>query len=215
MKRIAVVLILATAFGLGLPSSAWAQVNLDARITISFSSVPPAMLFRTVATMSRCEATVDPVLQKPISITLEDVTLRTVLNAICDSVGCRWSVDNNTLVVEALSPDPSRGRTWFEPQGKVMPAGMQFVNVTVKSVLDAIGKVAGGGFEYSVDEVDANQPVTVDVSNQDAIRAIAMVAKAAGLKPGSPFTINVRRPGHKLTIIKTGLPKNPETDYLW
>ena len=73
-----------------------------------------------------------------------------------------------------------------------------------------IAAVAGEGFEFSVDEVDVNQSVTVDVSDQTVMRAIAMVVKAAGLMPGSPYTITLRRPGQKLTIIKTGLPKDPE-----
>jgi type II secretory pathway component GspD/PulD (secretin) len=217
MKRMTLVLVLATVFSLGLRSSASAQVNLEARITISFTSVPPAMLFRSVATMSHFVAEVDPVLQKPVSITLEDVTLRTLLNAICDSVGCRWSIDGNgnRIVVEALPPDPSRGRTWIEPQGRAMPPGMQFVNSPVRAVLDAIARVAGEGFDYRVDEVDANQPVTVDVSHQNVLRAIAMVVKAAGLKPGSPYTITLRRPGQKLTIIKAIVPKSTETDDFW
>jgi hypothetical protein len=214
MKRIAIVLILAAVFGLSLPSNVRAQVNLDARISISFTSTPPAKLFHFVATGGDFEVTVDPILQKPITITLSDVTLRTVLNAVCDSVGCRWSIDGNRLVVGALPPDPTRGKTWIEPQGKTMPSGMQFVNTPVRDVLDAISHAAGVGFEYKVEEVDANQPVTVDFSNLDVMRAIGMVVKAAGLKPGSVYTITLLRPGQKPTIIKTGLPKDPEIDDL-
>lgn len=213
MKRIAIVLVLAAVFGLSLPSNVRAQVNLDARISISFTSVPPAKLFHLAATGGGFEVTVDPALQEPITITLNDVTLRTVLNASCDSVGCRWSTDGNRLVVEALPPDPSRGKGWIEPQGKTMPSGMQFVNTPVRDVLDAISHVAGVGFEYKVEEVDANQPVTVDVSNQNVMRAVGMVVKATGFKSG-PYTVVLRRPGQKPTIMKTGLPKDPEIDDL-
>ncbi len=96
-----------------------------------------------------------------------------------------------------------------------MPPGSQFVNTPVRDVLDAIARVAGEGFDYRVDEVDANQPVTVDVSHQDVIRAIGLVVKAAGLKPGSPYTISLRRPGQKLTRINTTVPKSPESDDSW
>jgi len=139
------------------------------------------------------------------------VTLRTLLDASCDSVGCRWRIDGNRLVIEALPPDPTRGRTWIEQPGRTMPAGAQFANTPVEVVLSAIARVAGEGFVYEVDEVDPNQPVTVDVSNCDVVRAVAMVVKAAGLKPGSPYTIRLRRPGQKLTIIKAIVPADPQT----
>jgi hypothetical protein len=83
-----------------------------------------------------------------ISITLEDVTLRTALYANCDSIGCRWRAEGNRLVVEALPPDPSRGKTWVvASSGRTMPSGMQFEKTPVREVFDAIAVVAGEGFE--------------------------------------------------------------------
>jgi type II secretory pathway component GspD/PulD (secretin) len=207
----ALALTLAAAFGLGVTSNASAQGFLDARVSIAFNSVSPSTMFRTVATnMVGIEATVDPQLQKPFSITLEDVTVRTVLDATCDSVGCRWHIDGNTLVVEALPPDPSRKKTWIRPNGAAMPAGSQFVNTPVSSVLDAIGRAVGEGCSYRIDAVNLSQLVTIDLSNQDELRAIAKVVRAAGLAPGSPYAVIIQRPGRKPMVIQTVLPKEPE-----
>jgi hypothetical protein len=203
MKRLTLALALASAFGLGLTSNASAQGSLDVRATVSFNSVSPGRLFRTVAEMAGVEATVDPQLQRPFSITLEDVTVRTLLDAICDSIGCRWRINGNTLVVEALPPDPSRRKTWLRPNGAVMPAGSQFTNTSVGNVFDAIGRTVGEGCTYQVDAVNAGQLVTVDLSSQDELRAIAKVVRAAGLTPGSPYAIVIRRPGQKPTVIQT------------
>jgi len=212
MKHMALVLGFAAVFGLGLASDVRAQANLDGRISIGCSGFLPAQLIGLLWHGTDLQVTVDPVLKRPISITLEDVTLRMALDASCDSIGCRWRTEGNRLVVEALPPDPSRGKTWIvASSGRTMPSGRQFEKTPVRDVLDAIAVVAGEGFEYRVDEVDVNQSVTVDVSDQTVMRAIAMVVKAAGLKPGSPYTIALRRPGQKPTIIKTGLPKDPET----
>ncbi len=214
MKRLALALILAAAFGLGVTPNASAQGFLDARVSIAFNAVSPGMMFRMVATnMVGMEATVDPRLQTPFSITLEDVTVRTVLDAACDSVGCRWHIDGIALVVEALPPDPSRKKTGgIRPRGPAMPAGSQFVNTPVSAVLDAIGRVAGEGCSYRIDAVNVNQVVTVDVSNQDELRAIANVVRAAGLAPGSRYAVIIQRPGQKPTVIQTVLPKEPEPE---
>ncbi len=212
MTHIVRVLILAAAFGLALPASGSAQINLDGRVTISFTAVPPSMLFGFLAKMGRFEVSLDPVLQKSVTITLQDVKLRTVLDASCDSIGCTWSVDGNKLVVQALPPDPSRGKGWIEPPGKVMPAGSRFVNMPVETVLEAISRVAGEGSVYTVEELDPKQTVTVDLSNQDPLRAIAMLARATGLKAGSTYTITLKRPAQRLTIIKTVMPKDEDSD---
>jgi hypothetical protein len=212
MRRIALVLILVGGFGLTVSSPGWAQVNLDGRVSVSFTAVTPEMLFSFVAKMGRFEATVDPTLQKTVTITLQDVKLRTFLDASCDSIGCTWSVDGNKLMVQSLPPDPSRKQTWIEPPGKVMPAGSRFVNVAVDTVLEAISRVAGEGSVYTVEELDAKQTVTVDVSNQDPLRAIALLARAAGLKVGSTYTITLKRPAQRLTIIKTVMAKDQDND---
>jgi hypothetical protein len=214
MKRLALALLLAAGFGVGVPASASAQAFLETRISVSFSSTSPATLFGVVAqmTMGRIGLAVDPSLQRPTTITLEDVKVRTFLDASCDSIGCRWRIEGNRLIVEALPPDPSRGRTWIQPKGTGMPTGSQFAHTTVATILDVIGRVIGEGRSYEVDAVSPNQQVTVDISNQDALRAIATVVRAAGLRPGSEYTITVRRAGEKPTIIKTVLPKEPEPE---
>lgn len=210
MKATPRVLVLLVAVGMSVAANASAQVNLDERVTISMNSVPASQLLRMVMTGNRIEATIDPHLQRPVSITLEDVRLRTVLDAICESAGCRWQVEGDRLSFLALPPDPSRGTTWLMQAGlagAAMPAGSQFVNSPVSSVLEAIGRTVGAGCTYEVTEVAGSQFVSVDVSNQDALRAIASVVKATGLRPGSPYTIVVRRAGEKPTIIHAILAK--------
>jgi hypothetical protein len=209
MKRMALALVLAAALGLGLASNASAQGFLSTRVWVSFNSVSPARFFRMLDGMG-FEPRVDPQLQKPFSITLEDVTVRTLLDATCDSIGCRWHVDGNSVVVEALPPDPSRGKSGIRPSGAAMPYGSQFTNTSVGTVFDAIGRTVGEGCSYQVDALNAGQLVTVDVSYLDELRAIAKVVRAAGLAPGSAYAIVIRRPGQKPMVIQTVVPKEPE-----
>jgi len=212
-KRGFVVLMLVTAFGLAVSVNVEAQAELDRRVTVSFTASKPGSMFSAVAKMNGLQANIDPALKKLVTLALEDVTLRTLLDAACDSIACRWRIDGNTLVVEALPFDPSRGKTWFmHPKGPAMPAGSQFSNESVASIMDAISRVVGEGATYEVPELDTGQLVTVDVSNQDALRAIAKVVKASGRTPGSPYTVTIRRQGEKPTIIKTAVAREPDEE---
>lgn len=207
MKPAAVFLGLSLA--LASPSVVIAQPALDVRMTVSYDRGRPDTVFNSVANMLKLEPKVDSALQKALTLTLEDVKVRTVLDAACDSLGCRWRIDGMALVVDALPPDPTRGRTWIEPRGAVMPSGARFERASVRTVLDAIGRAAGDGFIYDVEELDPTQLVTVDLSNLDALRAIATVVRAAGMTPGSFYTVRLQRPGQMLTIVKSGLPREP------
>jgi hypothetical protein len=199
---------------LSLCPAAGAQPNLDARMTMSYDRGRPDTVFDFLARYLKLEPKVDPALQGALTLTLEDVKVRTLLDAMCDSLGCRWRIEGTALVIDALPPDTSRGRTWIEPRAAVMPSGSRFEKASVRTVLDAIGRAAGDASFYEVEELDSGRLVTVDVSNQDALRAIATVVKAAGLPPGSVYTVRLQRPGQRPTIIKSGLPKEPEPEGL-
>jgi len=189
-----------------------AQSNLDARMSVSYDRGRVDTAFDYLARFLKLEPRVDPALQGTLTLVLEDAKVRTLLDAMCDSLGCRWRIEGTTLIIDALPPDPSRGRTWIEPRGAVMPSGSRFEKTSVKTILDAIGRVAGDGSIYEVEEIDSARLVTVDVSNQEALRAIATLVKAAGLPPGSIYTVRLQRPGQKPTIIKSGLPRKPEPE---
>ncbi len=211
MKRRLVVLALVAEVTLGVSADAAAQNLLDRRVTMSFTQTPPAQMLLALAKMTGLEANIDRTLTEPVSLTLENVTVRTLLDAACDSIGCRWRIDANTLVVEALPVDPTRSKSLFFPtKGPAMPAGSRFVNESVGSILDAIGRVIGEGARYDVPELSPSQLVTVDLSNQDALRAVAMVVKAAGHTPGFPYTVTIRRAGEKPTTLKTQVAKDPD-----
>ena len=204
------VVAIACMLGFAFAVPAGAQIDLSRRVSVGLEKVAATQLFQSVAQLNSFRATVDPLLQRPITITLEDVTLQTLFTAACDSIGCRWRVEGNQLIVEALPPDPTRRKTWIEPPGEVMPAGSRFSNAPVHSVLAAIGQVAGG--ECSIQEVDGRQVVTVDIGNLDVIRAMVAVARAAGMKAGAPVTLKINKPGQKPMIINASIPKGTDTD---
>jgi type II secretory pathway component GspD/PulD (secretin) len=70
-----------------------AASGLDDRIDMALKNAAPDDLFRTFAKMFNAEAVVDPGVTAPVSVELHHVRVRTLLDAICESIGCRWTLE--------------------------------------------------------------------------------------------------------------------------
>jgi hypothetical protein len=97
---------------------ALAQDTLAKRVTIDVNAATPVSVFTAVATASGAKftVTVDPAVTDPVDITVRNVSVKTALNAICESIGCQWTLTGSTLVVK---PKPQSAMM----VGVVQPAG--------------------------------------------------------------------------------------------
>jgi hypothetical protein len=95
-----------------------AQETLAKKVTIDVNAATPVSVFTAVATASGANftVTVDPAVTAPVDITIRSVTVKTALDAICESIGCQWTLTGSTLVVK---PKPQSAMMI----GVVQPAG--------------------------------------------------------------------------------------------
>jgi type II secretory pathway component GspD/PulD (secretin) len=101
MKRLAIHrIILAAAVILPLSGALMAGVDevkakLETeRISLDLKNKPLIKVFQAYATMLGVEVHIQSCeKQNPISIAFDKITLRTSLNAICESAGLRWSIE--------------------------------------------------------------------------------------------------------------------------
>jgi type II secretory pathway component GspD/PulD (secretin) len=113
--------ILASLAGLWLaalliPSSP-AQTKLDRRTTIDVTAAAPRDVYGSLARTLGCELILTPEIRQNVTLHLENVTIRTALTALSESVGGQWSMEGNTLrVVPAGSARPG-GITGGVPGG--------------------------------------------------------------------------------------------------
>lgn len=161
------------------------QASLEKRTSLDINAVSPADVFGSLAQTLGCGLEIDPGVTTPVTMRLSNITVRTALNVLCESIGCAWRLAGNTLHVEAkpaLRPayvrvDPSRGI--FDKQ---TPPDFKFKDMPLKSVLEALGKV--GGIEISVEEPEASRPVTLDLSSRTILSALKEISRSAELKSG-------------------------------
>jgi len=175
-------------------ASAWAQADLGKRVSVDVNAVTPQEAFGSLARSLDCEVSIDPAVQQPVTLRVANVTARTALGAMCESIGCRYRLDGKKLVIEPLS---SKAGNKVESRiksdqllgifKKPMPQGTRFENAPLSSVLAAIA--AASGFEITVEPFEADKKVTVDLSGRTIQEALKWVMDSAGGTGMASFTV--------------------------
>jgi len=129
---------------------ALAQDTLAKRVTIDVNAATPLSVFTAVANASGASftVTVDPEVADPVDITIRNVTVKTALNAICESINCQWTLTGNTLVVK-----PGAGLMI----GVVAPSG--------SGLGAAKGKAAAARTQIVLDALKQKLPAGLDFQN--------------------------------------------------
>lgn len=102
-------LLLATTTGAAAATSPYAA--LDERIDLDLEDATAEQVLTVFAQIFQAELKLDPGVEGEVTITLFNVTARTVLNAVCEGLGCRWRLvleGKPRLIVEPERPPSSR-----------------------------------------------------------------------------------------------------------
>jgi TonB family protein len=96
------ILVLGLAALLSFAADAAAQKDLAReRVSLLFKDTPVTKVIPALAKSLGYEITLDPTLRAMVTLQVENVTAQTALNAICESIGCKWRQQGNQLIVEA------------------------------------------------------------------------------------------------------------------
>jgi hypothetical protein len=207
-----------------------AQPRLDRRTTIDVTAAAPRDVYGSLSRVLGYELAMAPKVQRPVTMHLENVTIRTVLMALSESLGCRWNIDGNTLQVEpAGSGNPGPGGVVGGVSGGVIggvpggivggvpgggvggidfrqrlerktPANFNFLDMPLRAIVEALGKVAD--LEIQVEDPLEIQHVTVDLSNRTVLSALRAIQSGSGMV----LLLTTRGPDKKMHL-KVGLPK--------
>jgi hypothetical protein len=85
---------------MSIPPCSAEQPNLDRRTTIEVDSASPRDVFGSLARTLGCDLAMAPEIKQPVTMRLTNVTVRTALNAISESIGCHWRVQGTLLQVD-------------------------------------------------------------------------------------------------------------------
>ena len=129
--------------------------GLDKRITLDLEGAELQKVFELYQDVLGVEVDIDPAIDRTISIAFDDITVRTSLNAICESAKCRW---------ELIEGNP--GLLRFECD-----------ELEKESQADFFKTNAPGPTEYVIDS-----PVSLQLTDADATTVLEVAAKIMGAK---------------------------------
>ena len=153
--------------------------DLGHRVFLDVNASAPAQVLGMLARTIPCMLKLDARVQRPVTLRVSNVTARTALSAICESIGCRWQLDGGTLRVDPAEPPPPRPAFEALQEGLRTPLGdLKFKRVPFRDAVNAIARRSG--MDFTVEEVDPLTPVTVDVSGEPPLQALMKIVRAAG-----------------------------------
>jgi type II secretory pathway component GspD/PulD (secretin) len=175
-----------------------AENPLDAKINIALRDAAPDDTFRSFAKLLSAEAEVAPALKGKVTVELHNVRVRTLLDAVCESIGCRW---------ELQPGNPPKLRVWLAPAGKPAPATRPVVDEPIdlrvtsadgRDVLKTFGEILSATPE--VDPAIAGK-VSLDLENAPCSQALDKVCQTLGcnweLVEGPPRVLRVTMKGRR------------------
>jgi type II secretory pathway component GspD/PulD (secretin) len=173
-SRTWLVIALALAF-LPAAGARAAESPLDARINMAVRDAAADDTFRTFAKLMSAEAVVDPALKGTVTVELKNVRVRTLLDAVCESIGCRWELQPgnppklNVSVLSPGKPAPSM------KSGLKEPLDLRVTNANGKEILKTFGQILSA--EVVLDPAIAGT-VTLDLENTPWDQALDAVCAA-------------------------------------
>jgi len=176
-------LVMACAIAAALAAAVAAQDALSKRVSLDLKAMAPADAFGTLASSVGLRAVVDPTVTAPVDILIRNVTARTALTTMCESIGCEWTVAAGTLSVRPAGEQRARTAmvardrsgnvvsSTFEASRLLalmkqpLPAGMKFENALLTTVSERISQALGA--EIALSSTDpAMQRLTIDLSGR-------------------------------------------------
>jgi len=174
-----------------------AQDSLTRRVSLDLKAMAPADAFKVIADAVGLTVDVAGDVTTPVDIVVRNVTARTALNTICESIGCSWRLTgaaiavrggagialrisraertgNKVAVMTRLSADRVQIRFNQKLVGDVV-----FKNAPLAQVAERLSKAAGVEITISGDAVP-DQTFSADLSNRPLWSALTALSQQLG-----------------------------------
>jgi len=162
--------------------SANGPVDLARRISLDLVEAAPADVFASFGQVLGLEVEVDAAVTAPVTIRLRNVSIATSLQAVCESIECRWRFESGRLAIHprpAAGPSPSAPPTKSPlPATSDQPISLSLRGARLADVLRSFGKILDVEIEVAPDVAEA--PISLDLQNVPARAAFDAVLDLAG-----------------------------------
>ncbi|HSP92819.1 MAG TPA: hypothetical protein VLN08_18035 [Vicinamibacterales bacterium] len=187
-----------------LASPAFAQDATARNVTLDLNGVEPLAAFRAVAAAIDVGVTVSPSVTDPVNIAVRNVTARTALNAICESIGCRWTLTDGVLVVTPASDSAAdtqyrvrvegrattqEGQAILEAFKRKLPGDMKFDNAPLEEISGRLTESVGLPVKLVCRDPDV-KTLTMDFSGLTLASALEAIGEEED-RPSASWQLTV------------------------
>jgi type II secretory pathway component GspD/PulD (secretin) len=159
-------------------TSARAADPLEARVDMTVRDAAVDDTFRTFAKMFNAEAVVDPALKgAKVTVELKNVRVRTLLDTVCESIGCRWDLQPGNPPKLRVSALPAGKPAPEVKAGSKEPIDLRVNKAKGQEILKTFGQILSA--EVVVDS-SIDGTVTLDLENTPWDQALDAVCAALG-----------------------------------
>jgi hypothetical protein len=191
-----------------LSAPALAQDATAKKVTLDLNGVAPAGAFKAVADAIGVSVTVDAEVTGPVDITVRNVSARTALNAVCESIGCQWTLTGNSLVVKPLTTvkvgivmrgergDPvdktkatARAQVVLATFKQKLPPDMNFENAPLDVVNKRLSEALNMNVQLTCKDASV-QTLTLDFSNRTLQEALTSLGERE-VRPNAAWRMTI------------------------
>lgn len=176
-------LAVSTLLFLAAGGLAAAPSGLDERIDMQLEKADVQQVLVSFGGIVSMEADVDPAIEGEVTIELHNVRAATALTAVCESVGCRWWIEDGRLKIEKdpdapPAPRVATGRAEGPSAERLdTPIDLELEDADLRQVLQAFGSIVQARVE--IDE-SLEGEVTLDLHNTPVRQALDAVCRVHG-----------------------------------
>lgn len=153
-----------------LPAAAQADGTLDQRIALRVTDADPQEVLATFGQMMGVPVDIDPEIQRPLSIQVEDVSIRTALNAVCESVSCNWHLEGGKVLKFRALPKASSAKSPSLDE----PVDIKVTDADLRNFMGTVAQLLNGNLDM---DPALKGKITLDIENQ-GLRAVLDAACA-------------------------------------
>jgi type II secretory pathway component GspD/PulD (secretin) len=165
------------ALSLAAPPPARADGDiLDRRVDVALADAEPQQAFASFAKMVNLEAAVEPGLAGKVTVRLQNVRMRTVLDAVCESIGCRWDVAAGSPATLRILPAPETAAR--KATALKEPIDLKVTQASSREVLQVFGQMLSA--EVELDPRVPDSKVSFELDNVPCGEALDKVCAQAG-----------------------------------
>ena len=170
-----------------------AESALSKRVSLDLKAMAPGDAFNVIANAIGYTAEVAPDVSTPVDIVVSNISARTALNTICESIGCTWRASGTVIHVEKAGqavivgvrrvPATGANKVGVRNAGvaemrrlmdQPLPADMKFDHAPLGEVAARLGKATG--FEITLAGTRPDQTFSADLGGRSfwtALKAIS------------------------------------------